>query len=79
MSWAIEQEEIKSIFGVLVPGREEGFYLFADLHDVEDFAWAVRDAGGVAELGEELLYPFRGIEELIRAEAVAGEAMLALF
>jgi hypothetical protein len=57
----------------LVPGREEGFYLFADLHDAEDFTWAVRDSGNVAELSEELLYPFGGIGELIEAEAREGE------
>jgi hypothetical protein len=71
--------EAEAIYGVLVPGREEGFYLFADLHDAEDFAWAVRDSGNVAELSEELLYPFQGVEELIETEAIAGLDMLALF
>ena len=70
---------IKAIFGVLVPGRAEGFYLFADLHDAEDFAWAVRDHGNVAELSEELLYPYLGAGELIEAEVIAGATRLALF
>jgi hypothetical protein len=52
-----------------VPGREEGLHLFEDLHDAEDFAWAVRDHGDVAELSEELLYPYLGAGELIDAEA----------
>jgi hypothetical protein len=77
MSGATERPEIRSIFGVLVPGREEGFYLFADLHDAEDFAWAVRDNGNVAELSEELLYPYQGISELIEAEEVTGAMRLA--
>lgn len=74
-----ERPQVEAIYGVLVPGREEGFYLFADLHDAEDFAWAVRDTGNVAELSEELLYPFKGIEELVEAEVVAGSGRLALF
>ena len=74
-----ERSEIEAIYGVVVPEREEGFYLFADLHDAEDFAWAVRDNGNVAELIEELLYPYLGAGELIDAEAVAGSRKLALF
>ena len=73
-----ERPEIKAIYGVLVPGREDGFYLFADLHDAEDFAWVIRDHGNVAELSEELLYPYLGAGELIEAEAVAGSAKLSL-
>jgi hypothetical protein len=59
----------RAIYGVFVPGREEGLYLFEDLHDAEDFAWAVRNHGDVAELSEELLYPYLGADELIDAEA----------
>jgi hypothetical protein len=68
-----------AIFGVLVPGREEGLYLFDDHHDAEDFANAVRDQGAVAELSEELLHDHHGADELIQAEAVAGSARLGLF
>jgi hypothetical protein len=69
----------RAIYGVLVPGREEGFYLFEDLHDAEAFIEAVRDHGTVAELSEELLYPYLGARELIDAEAGAGSAKLPLF
>ena len=78
MSCEPERSQAEAIYGVLVPGREEGFYLFADLHDAEDFAWAVRDNGNVAELSEELLYPVKGVGELIEAEAIARLG-LALF
>jgi len=71
--------EVQAIYGVSVPGREEGLYLFVDLQDAEDFAWAVRDHGNVAELSEELLHPYLGAGELIEAEARAGTARLALF
>lgn len=79
MSGEREQSQAEAIYGVLVPGREEGFYLFADLHDAENFAWAVRDHGNVAELSEELLYPFLGAGDLVEAEAIAGLDRLALF
>lgn len=62
-----ERWQVESVYGVLIPGREEGFYLLADLLDAEYFAWAVRDNRSVTELSEELLYPFKGIEELIEA------------
>ena len=78
MSGERERSQAEAIYGVSVPGREEGFYLFADLHDAENFAWAVRDHGNVAELSEELLYPFLGAGELIETEAVTGSARLAL-
>lgn len=68
-----------AIYAVFVPGREEDLHLFEDLHDAEDFAWAVRDHGNVAELSEELLYPYLGAGELIDGEAVAGAGRLALF
>jgi hypothetical protein len=79
MSGELERSQVESVYGVLIPGREEGFYLFADLHDAEDFAWAVRDNGSVAELSEELLYPFLGAGDLVEAEAAAGSNRLALF
>lgn len=78
MSGERERPKVESIFGVLVPGREEGFYLFADLHDAEDFAWAVRDHGNVAELSEELLCPYLGAGELIDAEARNGVGQVPL-
>lgn len=68
-----------AIYGVLVPGREEGFYLFADLHDAEGFADAISDQGGFSELTEELLYDHHGTKELIGTEAVAASGKLALF
>jgi hypothetical protein len=68
-----------SVFGVLVPGREEGLYLFDDHHDAEDFANAVRRQGDVAELSEELLFDHHDAEAMIDAEVVAGSAKLALF
>lgn len=68
-----------AIYGVFVAGREEGFYLFEECHDAEDFADAVRDQGDVAELSEELLFDHLDMEELISAETVAGSAKLALF
>jgi hypothetical protein len=67
-----------SIFGVLVSGREEALYLFDDHHDAEDFANAVRVAGEVAELSEELLFDHRETEALIDAEAAAGSVRLRL-
>jgi hypothetical protein len=79
MSGERERSQAESVYGVLVPGREEGFYLFADLHDAENFAWTVRDHGNVAELSEELLHPYLGIGELIEEENVAGSGRLALF
>jgi hypothetical protein len=72
MSGENEKLRAEAIYGVLVPGREEGFYLFADLRDAEDFAWAVRDGGNVAELSEELLYAFGGIGKLVEAEVRNG-------
>lgn len=69
----------RAIYGVFVPGREEGLHLFEDLHDAEDFAWAVRDHSDVTELSEGLLYPYLGAGELIDAEAIAGSARLAIF
>jgi len=68
-----------AIYGVLVPGRDEGFYLFEECHDAEDFADAVRNIGGVAELSEELLYDHLDMKELVDAEAVAGSGRLSLF
>jgi hypothetical protein len=68
-----------SIFGVWVPEREEGLYLFGDHHDAEDFANAVRRQGDVAELSEELLFDHRDAEALFDGEAVAGSARLSLF
>ncbi len=68
-----------AIYGVLVPGREEGLFLFDDLHDAEAFAEVVRDYGDIAKLSEELLYDHQDAERLIKAEAVAGSARLALF
>jgi hypothetical protein len=68
-----------AIYGVLVPGREEGFCLFDDLHDAEAFAEVVRDYGGIAELSEELLYDHHDTEEMIHAEVEAGSVKLALF
>jgi hypothetical protein len=38
MSGRRERLPAEAIFGVSVPGREEGLYLFADLHDADDFA-----------------------------------------
>lgn len=70
---------MNSIYGVLVPGREEGLYLFDDLHDAEGFAEAVSDNGGFSELSEELLYDHHDTEKMIDAEAVAGSARLPLF
>jgi hypothetical protein len=69
----------RAIYGVLVPGREEGFCLFDDLHDAEGFAEAISDHGGSSELSEELLYDRDETKELIEAEAVAGSARLSLF
>jgi hypothetical protein len=74
-----ERSQAEAIYGVSVRGREEGLYLFADLHDAENFAWAVRDHGNVAELSEELLHPFLGAGDLIEAEAIEGLSRLALF
>jgi hypothetical protein len=74
-----ETPEIEAIYGVLVPGREEGLYLFADLHDAEDFAWAVRNHGNAAELSEELLYPFLGAGDLINTEVIGASPKLRLF
>lgn len=68
-----------AIYGVLVPGREEPLYLFEECHDAEDFAWAVRDQGGVAELSEELLYDHLDMKELIDGETVAGAGSMVLF
>jgi hypothetical protein len=68
-----------AIYGVLVPGREEGFCLFDDLHDAEAFAEVVRDCGGLADLSEELLYDHHDTAKMIHAEAVAGAGRLSLF
>jgi hypothetical protein len=68
-----------AIYGVLVPGREEGFCLFDDLHDAEAFAEIVRNHGGLAELSEELLYDHHDTAKMIHDEAVAGARMLSLF
>lgn len=70
---------MNAIFGVLVPGREEGLYLFDDHHDAEDFANAVRGNGGISELSEELLYDHDDTEKMIDAEAVVVSARLTLF
>jgi hypothetical protein len=69
----------QAVYGVLVPGREEGFYLFDDLHDAEGLAEAISDLGGFSELSEELLYDHHDTKVLIRAEAIAGSGRLALF
>jgi hypothetical protein len=68
-----------AIYGVLVPGREEPLYLFEECHDAEDFADAVRDHGGVAELSEELLFDQLDTKELVNAETKTGAARLSLF
>jgi hypothetical protein len=62
-------EAESSVFGVTVPGRDEGLYLFEEHHDAEDFAQAVRRHGEVALLSEELLFHRRGADALIVAEA----------
>jgi hypothetical protein len=36
MSGERERPQAEAIYGVSVCGREEGFYLFADLRDAED-------------------------------------------
>ena len=53
MNTSSGQLEVEAIYGVLVPGCEDGFYLFADRHEAEDIAWAVSDNGNVAELSKE--------------------------
>jgi hypothetical protein len=68
-----------AIYGVLVPGREEGFCLFDDLHDAEAFAEVVRDHGGLAELSEEVLYDHYDTAKMIHDEALAGARKLSLF
>jgi hypothetical protein len=68
-----------AIYGVLAAGREEGLFLFDDLHDAEAFAEIVRDYGGTAKLSEESLYDHQDAERLIEAEVVAGSARLTLF
>jgi hypothetical protein len=68
-----------AIYGVLVPGRDEGFCLFDDLHDAEAFAEVVRDHGGLADLSEEVLYDHHDTAKMIHDEAVAGARRLSLF
>jgi hypothetical protein len=64
------------VYGVNVPGREEGRYLFDDLPDAEDFADAVTDRGEVAEVCEELLYDRAGAAELLANEAPTKKTAL---
>jgi hypothetical protein len=67
--YSVRVETESSVFGVMVPEREDGLYLFEEHHDAEDFAEAVRRHGEIADLSEELIYHRRGADGLIAAEA----------
>lgn len=64
---------IITVWSVTVAGRDDGLYLFTNLHDAERFNLAVESNGGSATVKEEPVNHGAIVVELIAAEGEDDE------